>query len=70
MSKRHESPYPSADDIARRAHELFTAGGRRIALIPEYWRTAERELLRCAANRVLRCHDRSCHAPNPRRSKC
>jgi hypothetical protein len=37
---------PSADEIAARAHELFISGGRRIALIPEYWRAAGRELCR------------------------
>jgi hypothetical protein len=45
--------YPSADEIAERAHELFISGGRRIARIPDYWRTAEAELLAQAAQRVL-----------------
>jgi hypothetical protein len=51
-------PYPTADEIAARAHELFTSGGRRITLIPEYWRTAERELLARAATRVVRADSR------------
>jgi hypothetical protein len=46
--------YPTADEIAERAHALFITGGRRIACIPEYWRTAEAELLDRAARRVLR----------------
>jgi hypothetical protein len=45
MSTRERTPFPSADEIAARAHELFASGGRRVSLIPEYWRTAERELL-------------------------
>ncbi len=53
MPKTSREPFPSADEIAARAHELFTTGGRRIALIPEYWRRAERELLADAADRVL-----------------
>jgi hypothetical protein len=53
MPKTSREPFPSADEIAARAHELFATGGRRIALIPEYWRTAERELLADAADRVL-----------------
>jgi hypothetical protein len=44
MSAAHSRPFPTADEIAARAHELFTTGGRRIAMIPEYWRVAEREL--------------------------
>lgn len=45
--------YPSADQIAERAHDLFISGGRRIARIPDYWRTAEDELLAQAAERVI-----------------
>jgi hypothetical protein len=45
--------YPTADQIAERAHELFISGGRRISRIPEYWRNAEAELLELAAQRVL-----------------
>jgi hypothetical protein len=45
--------YPSVDQIAARAHELFISGGRRIARIPEYWRAAEAELLERAARKVI-----------------
>jgi hypothetical protein len=51
---RDAACYPTADEIAERAHALFISGGRRIACIPEYWRTAEAELLDRAARRVLR----------------
>jgi hypothetical protein len=53
MASQTRGPYPTADEIAERAHQLFLAGGRRVALIPEYWRAAERELLQRAADRVL-----------------
>jgi len=69
MRKHEPSPFPSADDIARRAHELFASEGRRITMIPEYWRTAERQLLQSAANRVLHGHRRGGTAPDRRRSK-
>ena len=45
--------FPSSDDIAARAHELFVVEGRRITCIPEYWRAAEAELLDRAVRRVL-----------------
>jgi len=45
--------YPSVDQIAERAHELFITGGRRIARIPDYWRAAEAELLAQAAQKVI-----------------
>jgi hypothetical protein len=44
--------YPTADEIAERAHQLFISGGRRIARIPDYWRMAEAELLIQAAQRI------------------
>jgi hypothetical protein len=56
MADTSKSPFPSADEIARQAHELFVSGGRQIARIPEYWRTAERELLQRAADRVVQRH--------------
>jgi hypothetical protein len=37
--------FPTANQIAERAHELFVSGGRRVSKIPEYWRTAEADLL-------------------------
>ena len=52
MSMRERAPFPTADEIAARAHELFASGGRRVSLIPEYWRTAERELLARAEDRA------------------
>jgi hypothetical protein len=68
MPKRELEPFPSADDIAARAHELFASGGRRIAMIPEYWRKAERELLDRAANRVIpRTHHRRRVGPGRQR---
>ena len=46
-------PYPTTDQIAERAHELFISGGRRVSMIREYWRAAERELLLRAADRFF-----------------
>jgi hypothetical protein len=45
--------YPSVDQIAARAHELFISGGRRIARITDYWRAAEAELLAQAARKII-----------------
>lgn len=45
--------FPTADEIAARAHELFVSGGRRLIDIPEHWRAAEQELLDRAARRVI-----------------
>jgi hypothetical protein len=53
MTARKTCPFPTADEIAERAHELFLAGGRRIAMISDYWRDAERELLQRAADRMI-----------------
>jgi hypothetical protein len=50
---RTAGPFPTADEIAERAYELFLAGGRRVAMIPVYWREAERELLRRGADRFI-----------------
>lgn len=46
--------FPTADEIAARAHELFVTRGRRLVDIPDHWRVAEQELLEQAARRVLR----------------
>jgi hypothetical protein len=46
--------YPTADEIAARAYELFVSGGRRVARLPEYWRKAETELLERAVERRRR----------------
>jgi hypothetical protein len=48
--------FPSAEDIARRADQLFVAGGRRVDSRPECWRRAEDELLDHAARRALSPH--------------
>ena len=53
MTTRGAGPYPTADEIAARAHELFTSSGRRVSMIQEYWRAAERELLERAADRFF-----------------
>jgi hypothetical protein len=45
--------FPSTNEIASRAHELFIANGRRISGIFEYWEQAEQELLERAARRTL-----------------
>jgi hypothetical protein len=45
--------YPTHDEVAARAHDLFVHGGRQIVRIPEYWREAEDELLKQAARRVI-----------------
>ena len=46
-------PFPTVDEIAARAHELFVSSGRRLNDIPEHWRAAEQELLERAATRVV-----------------
>jgi len=51
MSTQRATRLPTANEIAARAHELFLAGGRRVAMIPHYWLTAERELLGRAVER-------------------
>jgi len=53
MASCKTDPFPSTDDIAARAHDLFVSGGRRLTRIPEYWKIAEAELLQCAADRVF-----------------
>ena len=46
--------FPTFDEIARRAHELFVAEGRPIDRVFECWSRAESELLDRAARRVIR----------------
>ena len=46
-------PYPTVDEIASRAHELFVSHGRRLNDIPEHWRAAEQELLERAARSAI-----------------
>ena len=45
--------FPTTDEIAARAHDLFVAGGRRLTKIFEHWQRAEQELLDLAARRTL-----------------
>ena len=52
--------YPTADEIAARAYELFVSGGRRVARLAEYWRKAEAELLERAV-----AHWRQENPPEP-----
>ena len=47
------NPFPNADDIAARAHELFIGGGRQLKRIHEYWNQAEHELLNAATARAI-----------------
>jgi hypothetical protein len=44
--------FPTPNEIASRAHDMFVAGGRRVTKIFEYWRQAEQELLALAAQRA------------------
>jgi hypothetical protein len=45
--------FPTFDEIARRAHELFVLEGRRLNRIRECWERAETELLNRAARRTV-----------------
>jgi Protein of unknown function (DUF2934) len=45
--------FPTAEEIALRAHALFLAGGRRSSKASGYWRQAEQELLDLGARRTL-----------------
>ena len=47
------APFPTSNEIAERAHDLFVAGGRRVTKIFEYWNQAEQELLDRAARRTV-----------------
>lgn len=46
--------FPTFDEIAHRAYELFLTDGRRVARVFECWDRAEQELLDRAARRVIR----------------
>jgi len=67
--KRNRTPeiaalFPTHDEVAARAHDLFVHGGRQIVRIPDYWRAAEDELLEKAARRVIGSRgQRSDHYP-------
>jgi hypothetical protein len=67
MAARDDDPYPTADEIAALAHELFTSGGRRMSMIQEYWRAAERELLQRAADRFIEADRRRSGAHSEKR---
>jgi hypothetical protein len=45
--------FPTAEEIALRAHALFMAGGQRSSKASGYWRQAEQELLEVGARRIL-----------------
>lgn len=46
--------FPTFDEIARRAYELFVADGKRIDRVFDCWERAEDELLDRAARRAIR----------------
>jgi hypothetical protein len=55
IAARHQTDaFPTANEIASRAHDLFVAEGRRVTRIFEYWERAEQELLNRAARQALR----------------
>jgi len=62
--------FPTPNEIASRAHDLFVAGGRRVTKVFEYWRQAEQELLDLTARRTVSstAEQRSArHRPGARR---
>jgi DUF2934 family protein len=58
--KRQPSPrnrrdvFPTFEEIAELAYQLFLANGRHVERVFDYWQEAENELLDRAAGRVLR----------------
>jgi hypothetical protein len=58
LRRRRSAPpaatYPSFDEVARRAYELFVAEGKRVDRVFDCWYRAEAELLDRAARRVIR----------------
>ena len=46
--------FPTFDEIARLAHQLFVAEGKRVDRVFDCWYRAEDELLDRAARRVIR----------------
>ncbi len=46
--------FPTFDEIAHRAYEIFVAEGRHIERVFDCWDRAEQELLDRAARRVIR----------------
>lgn len=54
LVKRAVVEYPTSDEIAARAHELFISSGRSLKDLREHWRAAEQELLERSALRAVR----------------
>ena len=54
MTSERDSPFPSRDEIARRARELFIQRGRPSGPATQFWFEAEQQLLSRAARLVLR----------------
>jgi hypothetical protein len=52
-STRDRDVFPSFDEIAQRAHEIFVAQGKPIGRAVECWHLAEDELLDRAARRAI-----------------
>jgi DUF2934 family protein len=46
--------FPTFDEIAERAYQLFVADGKRVERVFDHWQRAEDELLDRAARRVIR----------------
>ena len=46
--------FPTFDEIAERAHELFVAEGKPVDRVFDCWSRAEAELLERAASKVIR----------------
>jgi hypothetical protein len=53
-ARRRVNSYPTTNDIAERAHQIFLSEGRRLDKLSECWRRAENELLDIAARRTIR----------------
>jgi hypothetical protein len=51
---RTDNVFPTFDEIAARAYELFVAEGKRVERVFDCWQRAETELLERAARRAIR----------------
>jgi hypothetical protein len=51
---RKDDVFPTFDEIAARAYELFVAEGKRVERVFDCWQRAETELLERAARRAIR----------------
>jgi hypothetical protein len=60
-----KSNHPSHEDIARRAHEIWTASGNTHGLDIGHWLEAERELMVEAAPTPSIAHESHSLAPSP-----